>query len=428
MCCMVIFLIDPPSVGAFSFRFLIYNRQLFFFLSHCRSNCDILFFIINSRKGAEPLHFTHLKLQQFRNYPSLELDIHPGITVLYGPNGSGKTNLLEAMHLLSLGRSHRTAQDREMVAAGADSAVIHGLTQRLDGKHDVEIRLFQREKPHKRVLLYHKPAQRIADLMGHATVVMFSPEDIRIVRDGPAARRRFVDMQLSQIQPRYLQTLKIYLSTLESRNALLRENKLFGVPDFITQLDTWDEQLARAAVPLAAFRAAFLSRLSENAAQQYAAISENPGEPFHLRYVGPLSQTDDPFRTMLDGLARSRREDMQRMYTTFGPHRDDVAMLLCERDLRAFGSQGQLRTAVLSMKLGEIRLIEEEMGESPTLLLDDVFSELDPKRRSALLKSTEGIQTLLSCTDRQDAADAKADVFLRVTQNEHAAAQLMPEA
>lgn len=373
------------------------------------------------------MHFTRLKLKQFRNYPSLELDVHPGITVLYGPNGSGKTNLLEAMHLLSLGRSHRTAQDREMVAAGADSAVIHGLTRRLDGGHDIEIRLHPHEKPHKRVLLYSKPAQRIADLMGHATVVMFSPEDIRIVRDGPAARRRFVDMQLSQIRPRYLQTLKIYLNTLESRNALLRENKLFGVQDFATQLDTWDEQLARAAVPLAKARAAFLSRLSENAAQQYAAISENPDEPFRLRYVGPLSQTDNPFQTMLDGLARSRREDMQRMYTTFGPHRDDVAMLLCERDLRAFGSQGQLRTAVLSMKLGEIRLIEEEMGESPALLLDDVFSELDPKRRSALLKSTEGIQTLLSCTDRQDAADAKADVFLRVSQRADGSAQLATE-
>lgn len=373
------------------------------------------------------MHFTRLKLKQFRNYPTLELDVHPGITVLYGPNGSGKTNLLEAMHLLSLGRSHRTAQDREMVAAGADSAVVQAFTRRTDGSHEIEIRLHPHEKPHKRVLLYNKPAQRIADLMGHATVVMFSPEDIRIVRDGPAARRRFVDMQLSQIHPRYLQTLKIYLNTLESRNALLRENKLFGVPDFVTQLDTWDEQLARAAVPLVKSRAAFLTRLSQNAAQQYAAISENPDEPFHLRYVGPLAQSDDPFRTMLDGLARSRREDMQRMYTTFGPHRDDVALLLCDRDLRAFGSQGQLRTAVLSMKLGEIRLIEEEMGESPTLLLDDVFSELDPKRRSALLKSTEGIQTLLSCTDRQDAADAKADVFLRVSQNAGGSAEIRAE-
>ena len=373
------------------------------------------------------MHFSRLKLKHFRNYPSLELDLHPGITVLYGANGSGKTNLLEAMHLLSLGRSHRTMQDREMVAAGAEAAIVQGHTRRLDGQHEIEIQLLPHQKPQKKVLLYRKPAQRIGDLMGHATVVMFSPEDIRIVRDGPAARRRFVDMQLSQIRPAYLRTLKTYINILESRNALLKQHKLTGVQDFITQLDTWDEQLAAAAAPLVRARRWFLMELSCEAALQYAAISENPGEPFELRYTGQLAEAEDIAQTMLDGLARHRREDMQRMYTTFGPHRDDVAMLLCGRDLRAFGSQGQLRTAVLSMKLGEIRLIEGEMDEPPALLLDDVFSELDLRRRSALLKSTEGIQTFLSCTDKSDAAGAKADLYIQVRQDENGAAVLTPE-
>ena len=373
------------------------------------------------------MHFSQIKLKHFRNYPSLDLTLHPGITVLYGANGSGKTNLLEAMHLLSLGRSHRTTQDREMVAASAGASIVHGVTRRLDGEHEIEIHLLPHQKPQKKVLLYRKPAQRIGDLMGHATVVMFSPEDIRIVRDGPAARRRFIDMQLSQIRPSYLRTLKTYISILESRNALLKQHKLTGVQDFLTQLDTWDEQLAAAAVPLVRARRWFLQELSREAAMQYAAISENPSEPFELHYTGQLAEAEDIARCMLDGLARHRREDMQRMYTTFGPHRDDVALLLCGRDLRAFGSQGQLRTAVLSMKLGEIRLIENEMDEPPTLLLDDVFSELDLKRRNALLKSTEGIQTLLSCTDKSDAAGAKADVFLRVTQDERGHALLSPE-
>ena len=373
------------------------------------------------------MHFTSIRLKNFRNYPTLSIEPHPGITVLCGPNGSGKTNLLEALHMVSLGRSHRTQQDREMTAAGCDHSVVLGETMRLDGKHEIQVSLHPHEKPHKKVLLYNKPAQRIGDLMGHATVVMFSPEDIRIVRDGPAARRRFIDMQLSQIRPSYLRTLKTYLSILESRNALLKQHKLFGVQDFITQLDTWDEQLAAAAAPLVRARRWFLMELSREAALQYAAISENPGEPFELRYTGQLAEAEDIARTMLDGLNRHRREDMQRMYTTFGPHRDDVAMLLCGRDLRAFGSQGQLRTAVLSMKLGEIRLIENEMDEPPTLLLDDVFSELDLKRRNALLKSTEGIQTLLSCTDKADAAGAKADVFIRVHQNGNGAASLTSE-
>ena len=372
------------------------------------------------------MRFTSLRLARFRNYDSLELSPHPGITVLYGPNGSGKTNLLEAMHLLSVGRSHRTTNDREMIAAGANAALIHGHTQRLDGAHEVEVRLYPLEKPRKRVLLYGKPAQRVGDLMGHATTVMFSPEDLRIVRDGPVARRRFLDMQLSQIRPSYLRALKTYLSVLERRNALLKQNRIAGVNDFANQLDTWDEQLAEACAPIVGARRWFLEQLSRSAAEQYAAIAETPGESFSLSYAGPLSRTDTPYRDMLAGLKRTRGEDIQRLFTSFGPHRDDMHLMLCGRELRAFGSQGQMRTAVLSMKLGEIRLIESEMGEPPALLLDDVFSELDVRRRSALLKSTEGVQTLITCTDRQDAADAHADVFLRVCQEEDGQARLSP--
>lgn len=373
------------------------------------------------------MHFSLMRLRHFRNYPFLEFAPSPGITVLYGPNGAGKTNLLEAMHLLSLGRSHRTPTDREMIAQGQETAFIMGQTRRADGRHDIEVRLFTGEKPQKRVLLYGKPAQRIADMMGHATVVMFSPEDIRIVRDGPAARRRFVDMQLSQIRPEYLKVLRTYLSVLENRNTLLKHDKLGLVSDFTAELDIWDEQLAKAAAPLVRHRRWFLEALKQNAAGEYASIAENPDEPFTLEYVGSLARSDDPAKTMLEGLRRSREEDRRRLYTTFGPHRDDISLMLYGKDLRAMGSQGQLRTAVLSMKLGEIRLIRQEMGEAPTLLLDDVFSELDIRRRSALLRSTEGVQTLITCTDRQDAADAKADQFIRVSEDQDGAAHIEAE-
>lgn len=223
------------------------------------------------------MRFTSLRLARFRNYDSLELSPHPGITVLYGPNGSGKTNLLEAMHLLSVGRSHRTANDREMIAAGANVALVHGQTRRLDGAHEVEVRLYPLEKPKKRVLLYGKPAQRVADLMGHATTVMFSPEDLRIVRDGPVMRRRFLDMQLSQIRPSYLRALKTYLSVLERRNALLKQNRLAGVNDFANQLDTWDEQLAAACVPIVGARRWFLEELSRSARRAVRGHCRNAG-------------------------------------------------------------------------------------------------------------------------------------------------------
>jgi len=368
------------------------------------------------------MYFSSLRLKNFRNYVTLDLAPVPGTTVLYGANGSGKTNLLEAMHLLSLGRSHRTAVDREMIEEGQNVAFVRGETQRLDGRHELEVRLYPLEKPQKRVLLYGKPAQRISDMMGHATTVMFGPEDLRIVRDGPAVRRRFVDMQLSQIRPSYVKALRQYLCVLESRNALLRTQRCDLSQSLETQLDAWDEQLAGAAVYVVEARRWFLGELAQNAAAQYASIAEDPQETFELRYVGPLASTDTPYKQMIAGLKRTHAEDRQRMYTGYGPHRDDLAMLLCGKELRAFGSQGQLRTAVLSMKLGEIQLIENEMGERPALLLDDVFSELDVKRRAALMRSASGVQTFLTCTDRADAAGAHAEAYYRVQvdENNHA--------
>ena len=370
------------------------------------------------------MYFSSLTLRQFRNYASLTLRPSQGTTVIYGGNGAGKTNVLEAMHLLSLGRSHRASSDKEMIADGESVAFARGETQRQDGKHDIEVRLFAEEKPHKRVMLFGKPAERISDMMGHATCVMFSPEDIRIVRDGPAVRRRFMDMQLSQIRPGYLKALKTYLSILERRNALLKAHRQSPLVNFETQLDTWDDQLAAASVSVVEMRRWFLAGLSQNASAQYAAIAEDDEETFSLQYTGPLAHSEEPQKQMFAGLQRARREDMQRLYTTFGPHRDDMSLLLCGKELRTFGSQGQLRTAVLSMKLGELSFIHQELGEFPTLLLDDVFSELDSKRRNALLGSAAGAQTLITCTEKQDAAGARADAYLRVVQGKDGHAEI----
>ena len=373
------------------------------------------------------MRFILLRVQNFRNYPYLEIRPSPGVTVLYGANGAGKTNVLEAMHLLSFGRSHRTTADREMIAQGKEAALVHGEAQRRDGKHEVEVRLYPIEKPLKRVLLYDKPAERITDMMGHVTCVMFSPEDIRLIRDGPTARRRFMDMQISQIRPIYLRALKTYLTTLDSRNALLKNQRISPMADFETQLDIWDEQLIRAALPVVENRRWFLLELAAHAADQYASIAEDPGEAFTLRYQGVLANSEAPYHAMEAGLKRTRGEDIQRQFTSFGPHRDDIQMLLCGKELRSFGSQGQIRTAVLSMKLGEVALIKQEMGEKPALLLDDVFSELDVKRRNALVKATREVQAFLTCTDRRDAIGAQADTFLQVSQDQEGHAKLQKE-
>ena len=370
------------------------------------------------------MRFTHLQLQHFRNYDALDFTPHAGTTVLYGANGSGKTNILEAMHLLCLARSHRTANDKEMLQTQANMAIAKGETLRNDGKHTIAVALQSEQKPQKRVLLFGKPVKRIGELMGHATVVMFAPEDLRVVRDGPSARRRMVDMQLSKIRPSYFYQLKEYLQVLESRNALLKKQKLEGVADFPVQIATWDEQLVRTAIPIIQIRRWFLSTLSELTNKQYMHIASNPAEDFRIGYASAFATGDDVQQRMLDALQRHRREEMQRMYTVVGPHRDDMSMTLQGNDIRAFGSQGQLRCAVLSLKLAELQLIEEEMGEAPTLLLDDVFSELDAMRRNRLLESLQGVQTFITCTDKQDAGGAHADVFLQVTKDERGIARL----
>ena len=365
------------------------------------------------------MHFTQLQLKQFRNYPELHLQFHTGTTVLYGANGSGKTNILEALHLLCLGRSHRTTNDREMMSITAENAFIFGETARKDGKHTIRIQLHQ--KQNKQVLLYGKPIQRMGDLMGHATSVLFSPEDLRIVKDGPSGRRRFLDMQLSQMMPAYFLKLKHYLQLLACRNALLKKHKLEGVPHFLDQLITWDEQLAAAAEPLIITRATFIEKLSACAKQQYSFISGNL-ENFSLKYINRL--VENPYTLMLEGLTKSRQTDISRMFTSVGPHRDDIALFLNDKELRVFGSQGQMRTAMLSLKLAEIMLIQEEMGELPTLLLDDVFSELDINRRKRLLDCIQNCQTIITCTDESDVAGARADMFWKVSVNEQGEGQV----
>ena len=354
-----------------------------------------------------------LTLMQFRSYEQLSLAPGGGVTVLVGPNGAGKTNLLEAMHLLATGRSHRCQSDREMIRQGQPAAIIRGESERQDGRHRVEVRLYPQEKPGKRVLVEGKPA-RVGDLLGHVTCVMFSPEDLRIVRDGPAARRRFIDMQLSQIRPGYLRALKSYLTALDARNALLKRQRFAPMRDIDAQLDAWDEQLATAAVPVESARRWFAAELKRESEAQYALISEHPEEDFRLSRVGALAQSDDPAKAMLEGLLRARREDMERQYTAFGPHRDDLRLSLFGKPLSVFGSQGQIRTAVLALKLAELPLIQREMGDKPALLLDDVFSELDVRRRAALLQASQGVQTFLTCTDLSDVAGIRVEQTLRV--------------
>ena len=354
-----------------------------------------------------------LRLHDFRSYHEVTLTPPRGTTVLAGENGTGKTNLLEAVHLCCLGRSHRTANDREMIRNGADTCAVQIRVQRSDGVDTVGVRLFEPSDKRRKVLhINGKNAVRTGELMGHVTCVMFSPEDIELMRGAPQGRRRFLDMLLSQSGAGYYYALQTYNSALKQRNALLHaiaRGEASG-----DQLEVWDEQLCTSAVPVVRARQYAAEALCRLAREHYARIGGRDQEVFGLRYMGTLSESADPSRDLHRILNERREEDLRRVTTTAGPHRDDLLLTLAEQDMRAYASQGQMRTAVLALRLSEVALLTERMGETPLLLLDDVLSELDGGRRGRLLECISGIQTLLTCTDPEDLAGAHSDAVLRV--------------
>ena len=226
------------------------------------------------------MHLTALKLKNFRSYENITLTPPEGITVIAGENGAGKTNLLEAVHLCCLGRSHRTNDDADMIMNGAETAAVQVTVERRNGRHDTGVRLFHAQKRKKICYVNGKTAQRIGDLMGHATCVIFSPEDLGLVQDGPNIRRRYLDMLLSQLQPAYFFTLQQYTTALRQRNALLKQPES---PQLNSQLDVWDEQLAQTAAPLIRLRAQMSERLSVMAAAHYQAISGREEEQLRIQ-------------------------------------------------------------------------------------------------------------------------------------------------
>ena len=357
------------------------------------------------------MRITGLRLRDFRGYKQVLLSPPEGVTVLVGENGAGKTNLLEAVHLCCLGKSHRTSADKEMIRRGQETAAVQLTVERKDGRHEVGVRLFENARRRKIVYVNGKTASRMGELMGHATCVIFSPEDLALVKDGPHARRRFLDMLLSQEQRAYFYALQAYANALKQRNALLKQGDL-------RQLPAWDEQLAAAAAPVVRLRREASLRLHERAQTHYRYIGGRDEESFALRYQGPLAESADPARDMLRGLQASRDEDARRAATSFGPHRDELSLTLSGEPLKAFGSQGQMRTAALSMKLAAFDLLEEVQGEPPLLLLDDVLSELDPDRRRRLIARIGRAQALLTCTDQGDFIGARPACVLQVKDGE----------
>lgn len=357
------------------------------------------------------MYLLKLRLHNFRNYRQLSFTPPKGVTVLIGENGAGKTNLLEAIHLCCLGKSHRTNNDRDMICVESETCAVHATVERELGINEVGVRIYQKQAQKKLIYVNGKIVPRIGEMIGYVSCVMFSPEDLDIVKGSPQGRRKYLDMLLSKCDRSYFYALQRYQQALKQRNALL---KVVAKSGNAKQLDVWDEQLSQYSEPVIIKRRNAVEALSQLATEHYNNISGKNDEEFTLEYNCRINETDSPGEELFELLKQSREDDVRRQSTTYGPHRDDMDMYLCGIDIKAFASQGQIRTATLALRLSEINILSSIQGEKPILLLDDVLSELDEFRRIRLIQYMNDIQTIITCTDMEDLRGAKPECVLRV--------------
>ncbi|MDR3295866.1 MAG: DNA replication/repair protein RecF [Clostridiales Family XIII bacterium] len=339
------------------------------------------------------MQLKEIYVKDFRNYEEQRLVFHEKINLLTGSNGQGKTNLLEAIYTLSMGKSFRTSRETEMIRFEADFLRVEGSFRKEGRKLVIEVMLSKNEKRFK---IDGFQGTKNADLLENAYMVSFSPEDLRIVKDDPEKRRRFIDRELFQIRPLYYKDLSKYKKSLLQRNALLkRENPGEDM------LAVWDAHLTQHGTRIMKERGLFIEKLSRVSGRIHAGITGEK-ETLSLRYESNIEKKGEPDfsrEAFAAKLAETREKDLYRGYTDAGPHRDDLCILVNGTDVRHFGSQGQQRTAALSLKLAELQIIKEETGEEAIILLDDVFSELDGERQQFLIRSLSENQIFLSAAE-----------------------------
>lgn len=341
----------------------------------------------------------NLSLTQFRNYEQAHIHFHKEINLLIGENAQGKTNLLEAIFVLAMAKSHRTSQDKQLIHWDEKYAKIKGDVQNRHGRLPLELLISGKGK---KVKANHLEQNKLSDYIGKMNIVLFAPEDLNLVKGAPHVRRRFIDMEMGQIYPLYMHELTHYQKLLQQRNALLKN---FGQQG--AMLDILTDQLIEAAAYLIRERDKFIDLLEKQAAPIHQQISRG-AESLTLMYKTSVKVSeDDTLAKMITALKQQfadiREREIERGMTLIGPHRDDIGLFINERDVQTYGSQGQQRTTALSLKMAEIELIAAEVGEYPLLLLDDVLSELDNFRQFHLLDAIRGkVQTFVTTTHADD--------------------------
>ncbi|MBQ8198724.1 MAG: DNA replication/repair protein RecF [Lachnospiraceae bacterium] len=329
-----------------------------------------------------------IKLENFRNYESLDLDFEKGTNILYGDNAQGKTNVLEAIYLSATTKSHKGSKDKEIIRFLQDEAHIRTILDKEGLEYRVDMHL--RKNKSKGIAINGQHLKKAAELLGLLNVVFFSPEDLSIIKNGPSERRRFVDMELCQIDKYYLYNLNQYNKIVNQRNKLLKD--FYYNSDLNETLQVWNMQLVSYGKQIINRREKFIEQLNEIIYDIHKNLS---GDKEELKIIYEPDVSEEEFEQKLKN---SQERDIKLKMTSVGPHRDDFCFMVNGIDIRKFGSQGQQRTAALSLKLSEIELVKKVTGDHPVLLLDDVLSELDSNRQNYLLNNIGDIQTIITCT------------------------------
>lgn len=338
------------------------------------------------------MYIKSIELSNFRNYKELSMEFHQEKNILYGDNAQGKTNILEALYFCGMTKSHKGSKEKEIIRMNEKEAHIRMYIEKKGVSRRIDMHL-KRNKA-KGVAIDGIPIRKSGELLGLVNIVFFSPEDLGIIKHGPSERRRFVDMELCQLDKVYFHDLTKYNQVVNQRNNLLKQIALDK--SLLPTLDIWDEQLVEYGTKIIRRRQKHLKELNEVITPIHEKLSGGR-EQLTLGYEANTSAEDFGMK-----IAMNRERDLFQKVTTTGPHRDDVEFAIADVDIRKYGSQGQQRTAALSLKLAEIEIVKRMVGDLPVLLLDDVLSELDRNRQHYLLNSIQDIQTIITCTGLEE--------------------------
>ena len=333
------------------------------------------------------MNIRSIELKNFRNYENLEIFFDEGTNILFGDNAQGKTNILEAAYMSGTTKSHKGSRDKEMIRFGEEEAHLKTVVAR--GGREYQIDMHLKKNRAKGIAIDKIPIKKASELFGILNIVFFSPEDLNIIKNGPAERRRFLDSELCQLDRIYLADLTNYNKILAQRNKLLKD--MIYRPSLSDTLPVWDMQLIETGKKIIRRRKQFVDELREIVSDIHYRISGK--EELFLKYEPNI---DDIF--FEDELSRAKEKDKKLCQTSVGPHRDDLLFSIGDVDIRKYGSQGQQRTSALSLKLSEIELVRKSISDTPVLLLDDVLSELDSSRQNYLLNNISDTQTIITCT------------------------------